>query len=70
MEHKIEFEKLKEPEDQLAMESVRSNFEKNLCNSLLAEKVRCKLVLHLNLSTCRLVAYQKLICSAPLIYLF
>ena len=27
MEHKIEFEKLKEPEDQLAMESVRSNFE-------------------------------------------
>ena len=28
MEHKIEFEKLKEPEDQLAMESVRSNFEK------------------------------------------
>ena len=25
MEHKIEFEKLKEPEDQLAMESVRSN---------------------------------------------
>ena len=26
MEHKIEFEKLKEPEDQLAMESVRYNF--------------------------------------------
>ena len=26
MEHNIEFEKLKEPEDQLAMESVRSNF--------------------------------------------
>ena len=28
LEHKIEFEKLKEPEDQLAMESVRSNFKK------------------------------------------
>ena len=26
MEHKIEFEKLKEPEDQLAMESVRFDF--------------------------------------------
>ena len=26
MEHKIEFEKLKEPEDQLAMESVRYDF--------------------------------------------
>ena len=27
MEHKIEFEKLKEPEDQLAMESVRYYFQ-------------------------------------------
>ena len=40
MEHKIEFEKLKEPEDQLAMESVRSNIydeisEKNISNYML-----------------------------------
>ena len=27
IEHKIEFEKLKDPEDQLAMESVRFNFQ-------------------------------------------
>ena len=49
MEHKIEFEKLKEPEDQLAMESVGSNFD---MLDKPAEKGRCKFVLQLCLSTC------------------